>query len=153
MKYICNECMDIDLFSNPCIVDLGEGFILFPQQCIFKDQPFPPNWKEYEDPIKTKEQEWFIRVDKPKNITEIFPDNEHRIVQEMSKKYFGRVKPPKVYCGGCKYFMTVTDGKKTTDMLCCYPENVGDWRSETVFKSAPSEINKNNNCKWFEKKE
>jgi len=63
---------------------------------------------------------------------------------------FSEENNSKVYCNECKYLYH--------NFYCRYPDNyskLGNWHDRyTKFGvKEPSEINKDNNCKWFEKKE
>lgn len=62
-------------------------------------------------------------------------------------------KKTKVYCKDCKYLRT-QDGYH---LVCTHPLNIvnsSDWyQSYKEQKRWPIQINKRNNCKWFELKE
>ena len=61
----------------------------------------------------------------------------------------------KVYCKSCKYFCFDYSGTA----LCFHPNAkqgisiVDNWynKEEKEIRLHPSDINKNNNCKWYEK--
>jgi len=57
-----------------------------------------------------------------------------------------------VFCKGCKHFYSRMAHKGT---FCEHPNNLTmkhDWHTEwKSYIRQPSKINKNNNCKWFER--
>lgn len=64
-----------------------------------------------------------------------------------------------IYCINCKYIDDSACNK--TYSLCYSPNNfkeeiINTWYKEVkneIFLNTPANINKNNNCKWFEEKE
>jgi len=57
--------------------------------------------------------------------------------------------PGKVYCDECKYFKY-----QIYTCECEHPENwVSTWKSRKAFRDPPKEINRDNNCPWYESKE
>ena len=72
----------------------------------------------------------------------------------------------KVYCSECKYFRSEINEEyigetrvNMPDFKCGHDKNTqesktSDWYSETItveYLTYPNEINKDNNCKWYEK--
>lgn len=61
-------------------------------------------------------------------------------------------KKTKVYCVNCKYLIS-DEGY----LVCDFPKNHGEinewYKKCEVRKRWPKDINKKNNCKWFEQKQ
>jgi hypothetical protein len=75
----------------------------------------------------------------------------HKIKVEISSGVFWQ----KVYCNECKHLHYCLD---TFSFYCYHPDNYtkkGNWkdRNALIGVKEPSEINKDNDCKWFEKNE
>lgn len=65
----------------------------------------------------------------------------------------------KVYCNQCKHyeFQTIeqtspTSTKPVFRQKCLHSSNVGTWENTDDLRRKPSEINKDNNCLWYQKK-
>ena len=76
----------------------------------------------------------------------------HKFVKEepLEIKTLG---PYKVYCNECKHLHYCLD-----TFYCYHPDNYtkkGNWKDKNALVGVkePSEINKDNDCKWFERKE
>lgn len=55
----------------------------------------------------------------------------------------------KIYCSTCSYYMS----EVCTNIINCKTEEIDDWHSKRVSildYGKPEEINKNNDCKYFE---
>ena len=61
----------------------------------------------------------------------------------------------KVYCSECQYFETETGyGYAGEITWCSHPDNKFDtYRYPKYITKHPSELNKNNDCKWFKVKD
>ena len=68
----------------------------------------------------------------------------------------------KVYCDQCRFYKHETLAKESDSVeafravdisLCLYSENIGTWLNAKEPRRHPSELNKSNDCKWFEKKQ
>ena len=65
----------------------------------------------------------------------------------------------KVYCSECRWLqysgVEIMQNREQT-WVCPYCENkdatVDSWYGKNEFRFLPKEINRNNDCKWFEKK-
>ena len=56
------------------------------------------------------------------------------------------MKEDKVYCKFCRFLRKNNGGIYN----CKHKSNLGDWMSPDVPSRYPEEINKRNDCKWFE---
>ncbi len=66
----------------------------------------------------------------------------------------------KVYCGNCVFIAEVFLRPKTSEYYCEYSDNVidgvGNWyqdNTDTVHICHPRDINKNNDCIWYQEKD
>lgn len=63
----------------------------------------------------------------------------------------------KVYCGDCKHFCPRISGGSynyPVDARCDHPNNLEDdaFEKSCIYISKPEKINKDNNCKLYERK-
>lgn len=56
--------------------------------------------------------------------------------------------PDKVFCKDCKHFANDSEFKKFKKDIIKV-----DWFTSSVLNDKPLDINKNNDCRWFEKGE
>lgn len=87
-------------------------------------------------------------------ITSMWTNEEHPELSTLWKNRFHDDKP-RVFCSECKYFSSF--GYSVDDCsFCNHPHNMYkdyNWREKyELSDKRPSEINRKNNCKWYERK-
>jgi len=139
MKYICSACIK----KIPCVVELDKVGVEQPNRCIF-DGTNKSNWKRY-NPTNFEA--------KNKDLAAIKDILKEKLV--AGKIYFGKqqfgwyIKVEKAtYCDMCKFFKHEAINIKQ----CIYQDNIGSWENKLELNRHPFEINKNNDCNWFEKR-